>query len=150
VIVTVSAFILAVDPGGTTGWACLMNGAVIYGQDKPLEFCTRAHGLIAAAVEREDHVEVVSESFTIRADTREKSRQYDALEQIGTLKYLTHWLAGGELILQSPADAKRLITNPKLKALGYWAVGMDHARDALRHLAYRQLRRGLITLPREI
>lgn len=140
--------IFAVDPGGTTGWAMAMaDGTVTYGQEKPLPFCSLAHGYILAAVEAGEHIEVVSESYTIHSGTAQKSRQYDALEQIGTLRYLTFWLTGGELILQSPADAKRLITNPKLKALGYWAVGMDHARDALRHLAYRQLKRGLIKLP---
>jgi hypothetical protein len=141
--------ILAADPGGTTGWAVRWDdGRVEYGQLKPMPFCLHAHSVIHAAVGAGEHVEVISESFTVRAHTLTKSFQPDALEQIGVLRYLCHWLLDGQaLILQQPADAKRLITNDVLKGLGWYAVGMDHARDATRHLAYRCLHRGLISLP---
>ena len=138
--------ILAVDPGGTTGWAVRYDdGRIEYGQDAPLDFCTRAHSMLAAAHDRGEHTEVVCESFSIRADTIKKSFQPDALELIGVLRYLSHWL-GADFILSPPAN-KALFPNDRLKLIGWYAKGMDHARDALRHLAYRSLRRGIIALP---
>lgn len=37
---------------------------------------------------------------------------------------------------QSPAQAKNLWTDEKLKTLGYYRKGMPHANDAVRHMLY--------------
>ena len=37
--------------------------------------------------------------------------------------------------VQSPSDAKSVVTDERLKALGLWIRGQQHARDACRHLA---------------
>lgn len=39
------------------------------------------------------------------------------------------------ITLQSPSDAKSVVTDDRLRALGLWQVGQVHARDACRHLA---------------
>ncbi len=59
--------------------------------------------------------------------------QPDALHIIGFIKGMAH-IHGWGFILQSPAEAKSWATNEKLKRAGWWVVGQDHARDALRHL----------------
>jgi hypothetical protein len=51
------------------------------------------------------------------------------------------------VIMQQPSAAKTVITKDRLRALGGWVRGMEHARDALRHLLYREQKLGLIELP---
>lgn len=51
------------------------------------------------------------------------------------------------IVAQQPGQAKGFLTDERLKALGWWAVGKPHSRDALRHTAtyvaaYRNARRG--------
>lgn len=51
------------------------------------------------------------------------------------------------IVPQQPGEAKGFMTDARLKALGWWAVGKPHSRDALRHTAtyvarYRIARRG--------
>lgn len=45
------------------------------------------------------------------------------------------------IVPQSPSDAKGYMTDERLKALGWWARGKPHSRDALRHLATYVARR---------
>lgn len=39
------------------------------------------------------------------------------------------------IVAQQPSQAKGFLTDERLKALGWWAVGKPHSRDALRHTA---------------
>lgn len=58
------------------------------------------------------------------------------------------WPRGwNKVVLQQPGDAKGFMTDERLKALGWWAKGKPHSRDALRHTAtyvarYRDAQRG--------
>lgn len=38
--------------------------------------------------------------------------------------------------LHTPGQVKKFATDLKLKAMGWWVPGQDHARDGLRHLLY--------------
>lgn len=38
-----------------------------------------------------------------------------------------------QMVLQDVASAKRVVTDERLKALGLWVRGLQHARDAIRH-----------------
>jgi hypothetical protein len=42
---------------------------------------------------------------------------------------------GCRVVWQSPADAKGVFTDARLRQHGLWVVGNEHARDAMRHLA---------------
>lgn len=53
---------------------------------------------------------------------------------------------GLEVVFQTPAAAKRRVTNNRLRAAGGWMRGMDHARDAMRHLLLREDRLGITNL----
>jgi hypothetical protein len=75
----------------------------------------------------------VCEDFTPRPGAH--SVQKDALHIIGGLEAMI--LTGtvdSHLYLQSPGQAKAFSTDEKLRKLGWWVKGQDHARDALRHL----------------
>ena len=122
--------ILAVDPGGTTGCALWDEGEVSWGQlpggvlgAKPLRH--KLFGLDALIIER----------YTIGERTVKYSRQSDALEITGGLKWAAED-AGIPVVMQQPRDAKRLFTDERLKQQGWWAKGEEHARDALRHLGF--------------
>ena len=63
------------------------------------------------------------------------TEQVDPHRIIGYLEGRAHFL-GWPFHLQNVGDVKKFVTNEKLKAMGWWVPGQDHARDALRHLLY--------------
>lgn len=131
--------VLAIDPGLTSG-ICLL-------QMEPLEIVhTDELDWLGTAryvdqVLREyggENVDVVCERFTITQQTAKNSQQQWSIEIIGMIRLLCHIYNAGELKLQSPADAKRFATNPRLKSLDLWHVGGGgHALDAIRHAVLR-------------
>lgn len=76
---------------------------------------------------------VVCERFVITTQTGKKSPAPWSLEIIGLLRAVCAH-TNVRFVEQSPADAKMFAPNPRLKELGVWVVGSDHARDALRHM----------------
>lgn len=145
-------FVLAVDPGGLTGWAWFapdLDPAPFSGQDPPLDFLRRAE----SALERNGRdVLVVCEKFTISEGTVRKSREGAllTLRTIGALEWLAHKHGAEFDLTQTPAEAKALVTNDRLRALGWWKVGEDHSRDALRHLGLRLVKERRLVLPVEV
>lgn len=141
------SWILAVDPGGTTGWSLFRNSAEKPEsfQDTPYDFQCKAHDLLMQDDARD--ALLVVERFTITAATAKKSQQPEALYQIGTLKYLAERLAGLSLNFQSPAEVMRLVTDQRLKSLGWYVPGREHSNDSLRHLVTFLAKRGEIRIP---
>lgn len=76
---------------------------------------------------------VVIEDFILR----ERTMTRDLLSPVRITAALYVLLCQHEwkmqVVLQSPSD-KSVINDERLKALGLWAVGQRHARDAYRHL----------------
>jgi hypothetical protein len=135
--------VLAVDPGRTTGFAlCSADVGEIFHFNAWQE-----PDWVSAVWEVEQRRAwtqlVVCESFVISPQTVRKSQQTISLELIGAMRYLCA-RTNTEFKLQTPADAKRLGTDARLKALGWWTPGQDHARDATRHLLLALVTRGLI------
>lgn len=125
-------YVLAVDPGKTSGWAYWYDGAIIAtGEDEFIDLLTRTDMWIEA-IARGQGV-IVCERYIINKGTLEKSRQYWSLEIIGALRYLClkHDV---EFVLQSPSDAKAFSDNEKLRRMDWYVRGKQHANDALRHL----------------
>lgn len=82
----------------------------------------------------------VSESIHISAQTHKKGPQVlMSIEQIGIMRQKCRH-AGVTFETQSPNEAKSFGTDAKLKAMGWWTVGSDHARDATRHLILKLCR----------
>lgn len=121
--------IMTVDPGKMTGWAMYTTEVDSFSSGQAPWF---EHLQWFEDVYRAFDV-VVCESFVITAATIKKSRQNWSLEAIGTMKYLLA-KQGRELVLQSPGEAKGFATPEKLKKVGWWLPGKDHAQDAARHM----------------
>ena len=130
---------LAIDPGGMCGmsvtqiapgegWEPARVQAFQLSDTECVDWC-RQH------VAR-DWV-VFMERFFITVQTAQLSPEgsHKALDVIGTVKNLCRW-AGAGFVFQSANDAKKFVPNDQLRALGLWQPNADHARDAVRHLAY--------------
>lgn len=137
-----SKFVLAIDPGKATGMALFRH---TNGEEPKLiwsievqqeEYAAPIRGALDAAKVMNMEIDIVCERFTINAQTAKKSQAPFSLEQIGILKQclLDVGRATTDIYFQSPADAKAMFDNPKLKKLEYWHVGGEgHALDAIRH-----------------
>lgn len=129
--------VLAIDPGGTCGmsWAYLPPNC-------PLDL----EAIEACQMKTEQCIDwcnyhitsewlVLMERFFITANTATLSPEgsHAALDVIGTVKNICRW-RGARFEFQTANDAKKFVTPDQLKTLGLWQPGMDHARDAVRHL----------------
>lgn len=134
--------ILAVDPGKCTGYFADLPEPDLpeLSQRVALQFCEDA---VMWARKYGDQLTIVYEKFTITAQTLRKAREYHAIEVIGVLKYAA-FLHGCRLVEQTPGDAKKFATDARLRKVGLWVPGKDHARDAARHWLLFNVREGLI------
>lgn len=137
--------IIAVDPGKTTGLAWTLDHHVSspVAQQADVEHFYEWIGRAPVTLP----VTFVVERFDVGAGTIRKSRgEYWSLKLIGLIEFIC-WKNGYELVMQQAVAAKRLITDERLKLLGWWVPGQDHARDALRHLALYLVHHELLELP---
>ncbi len=124
--------LLALDPGGTTGWA-VFSGTVLedVGQSK-------LDGLgLQGLVTRTRPQVLVLENYRIY---RQKAmshvgsevlpaRLIGALELIAETRHIP-------LHLQMAGPVKDFVTDAKLRAWGLYRPGLEHGRDAIRHGCY--------------
>jgi hypothetical protein len=108
--------VIALDPGGTTGWATYDGNEYKCGQLGP------------------DFI-VVTESFQYRQGKWRPNVSLMSREYIGVTKLFcannVH-----DYVEQTAAQAKALVTDDKVKAMGLWHTGWPHAMDATRHLLF--------------
>ena len=143
--------ILSVDPGKATG----LSYFIFDGQNDPemlwskevqqYEYAERIRNAFRYSQSQGTKLEVVCERFTINAQTVRNSQAPFSLEQIGILKQimLDNGRTPDEIIFQSPADAKAMFSNEKLKTLEYWHRGGEgHALDSIRHGLLRLVKSG--------
>jgi len=132
-------YVLAVDPGKSTGMALfsLESGQepvlIWSGEFQQDEYARPIRDTLALYG---DALDVVCERFTINAQTVRNSQAPYSLEQIGILKQclMDTGRKADDIYFQSPADAKAMFDNKKLKKLEYWHKGGEgHALDAIRH-----------------
>lgn len=143
--------ILSIDPGKASG-ICLFSfdGAtdpelLWSGEYQQSEYAKPIREAIAMSVMNGIKLDIVCERFTINAQTVRNSQAPYSLEQIGILKQclMDIGISPETIIFQSPADAKAMFTNEKLKKLGYWHKGGEgHALDAIRHAVLRLAKSG--------
>jgi hypothetical protein len=143
--------ILSVDPGKASG-ICLFafdsdsDPELLWsGEYQQNEYAKPIREAIASSIMSDVKLEIVCERFTINAQTVRNSQAPYSLEQIGILKQcmMDIGLDPDTIIFQSPADAKAMFPNPKLKKLGYWHKGGEgHALDAIRHAVLRLAKSG--------
>jgi hypothetical protein len=143
--------ILSVDPGKATG----LSYFIFDGQNDPEmlwskevqqhEYAEPIRNAFRYSQSQGTKLEVVCERFTINAQTVRNSQAPFSLEQIGILKQimLDNGRTPDEIIFQSPADAKAMFSNEKLKTLEYWHRGGEgHALDSIRHGLLRLVKSG--------
>jgi hypothetical protein len=143
----IERLILAVDPGKTTGYGLLFVDDKGKLDSVSFNQLTMDDFLPAAAEMIEDwgsRTTVVCESFTVtQRTTKQRGERLWSVEQIGVLRWLTT-RALGSYLEQSPSDAKSFATDKKLKSIGWYTVGMEHARDAARHALLYCVRGNLV------
>ncbi len=135
--------VIAVDPGGTTG-VIRIDPTNNVGADADFDVYQEPWERVIVMIDAwckmaEVHrleTTIVVERYTITMQTLKKSRQYEALYCIGGLLTFAQLYEGVSIVLQSPGEAKALVTDERLKILGWYDAvkGKEHARDALRHL----------------
>lgn len=146
-------YILAVDPGGTSGWATHERWDNAPDED----------GFSSGQYEFNDFVEfvdklahdvqltaIVAEKFTINQQTIRHSQQTTALEVIGFLRYIA-LREECPFILQTPADAKKFSTDARLDVVDWTKrpkAKWDHANDGARHLMLYMVKNKLMEPPR--
>jgi hypothetical protein len=145
--------ILSVDPGKASG-ICLFQydkdrdpRLVWSGEYQQEEYAEPIRSALRSSMDYGIPLEIVCERFTINAQTVRNSQAPYSLEQIGILKQilLDHKINPDTIIFQSPADAKAMFSNEKLKKLDYWHKGGEgHALDSIRHALLRLVKTGWV------
>lgn len=139
------SYVLAVDPGKTTGfalWSALKPSEAVISQAENDVFLPYADRLMTA---HGPELLIVCEAYIISPETLKKSRQTDPLEVIGVLRYLAFRHGSTFAPLQKAADAKTVVPNDRLRTLGWYERGADHGRDAARHLALWLLKNRILS-----
>src|SRR3954454_8885906 len=147
--------IIALDPGGTTGWATYTAGRMVWdssgteyydekwacGQLGPHEHHNELD--IWLGIQQTEEYVIVCESFEFRNMDRRHRDNINLMsrEYIGVAK-LYHQTENVSLFMQGAGLAKGFIpdtgsqANKKLRDAGLWKSGWPHAMDATRHLLY--------------
>lgn len=130
--------VLALDPGLATGVSTLIDGGYWGTQLKYEQVGPFIESFLSFGP-----AEVVCENFFITSQTAKKTPAPWSLKLIGVAEYLCQKY-DRKFTLQAPADAKRLATDTRLKALGWYSGGEGHQDDSARHLLVYCLKNGII------
>jgi len=127
--------IIALDPGGTTGWAT----AII--EDHTLETIECGQGVFTALglwtmfIAYAPHY-IVCETFRYRTQSR-AGLDLSSMKWIGICELYTEQSGDACLLkMQEPSEGKGFWHNGKLKDAGLYVPGKPHSMDGLRHLLY--------------
>jgi hypothetical protein len=125
--------VVALDPGGTTGVAILDEPQIH--RDQVDTSSPNALRDIWDILNMTDPEDIVMERFQFRYGGGRSKVVLTPVEVIGVVKL---YCAMKDIALyeQTPAQAKKLITDDKIRKLGLWVPGQPHAMDATRHLLY--------------
>jgi hypothetical protein len=124
-------YIVAVDPGKMCGMFAAHESGNIVGclEAPPFETINWVESFVRL---HESATLLVIERFSIGPETTKMTRQYDALETIGALKYVAAKL---RVSVRMQARGDRIkVTNATLKQIGWYsATAGGHVNDAARH-----------------
>ncbi len=130
---------LALDPGKTTGVGWRTEDGELRGLQWPGE---SIWVVLYGWHSTEGITELLVESFVSRPGP---AISLTGVETIGRI-YAWCELEGITPIMQTPSAAKRMVTKDRLRQAGGWIRGQEHARDALRHILYREHKVGELDL----
>lgn len=140
-------YVAGLDPGSSTGLFVIkivpqLNVAVQFTryQGPHPEALQRLESLVRNAALWQEAVLIAGERFTVTDQTGKRSAQPLPLQVLGAAEQLTYQYANVEFTLQSPADAKKLAPNERLRAVGFYTRASDvdcpdanDVNDAARH-----------------
>lgn len=140
----VPKYVLALDPGHTTGWCLFHEGQLKrWGQAETIKETPRGIEYNWKALEElftmvpPDALEIVCEEYLIYKHklSEHTYSKVLTLRIIGTIQYLC-WRNNLPLRFHNASRVKSFCNNVKLKQWGFYQKGMRHARDAIRHACY--------------
>lgn len=148
-------YVAGLDPGNSTGLFVLnivpeVNAAVPFlrFQGAPDLALQRLEALVREAALWRWDVLIAGERFTVTDQTGKRSAQPTPLKVLGAAEQLTYQYTNAEFTLQTPADAKKLADNRRLRDLGFYTLASDVDRpdandvnDAARHALLALMRR---------
>lgn len=118
--------VVAFDPGETTGYAGYFEGKFTHGQFPPKQTWAVLRALTPNVI--------IIEKFVFR---QQKTKvNYTPLEVIGRIR---QWAEENDVPIAPEftlSQVKHFFSDRRLKELGMWFTGEQHARDAARHLLY--------------
>jgi len=144
--------IIALDPGGTTGWATF-NADYVEGPDGAELYnaewrCGQLDGgkhhkelAILLEMNHTQHYQIVCESFEYRNRSR-PGLELVSKEYIGVAELVAQDRKLPPVVYQTAAQGKvrnkttAFVKPTNLKRLGLWIPGNDHAMDGYGHLLY--------------
>lgn len=137
-----SVVVFGIDPGKSCGLALFVDVRLAFlWQGSRAELLPLVLGHLAARAERNgrDQVCIAMERYVPLGRPGSRTPQSDALEVIGAVTtYATEWNV--KVTLQSPSDARALVSDDLLRKLNLYATGSalnqpdgDDANMALRH-----------------
>lgn len=133
--------IVALDPGGTTGWATFHSDAEIRlqhflcGQMGPEDHHNELDAFLGMEQPATPEVYyIVCESFEYRNRAR-PGLDLSSCEYIGVMKRFCQERRIN-YTMQTAAMGKGFVKDDNIKRLGLWSPGNKHAMDAMRHLLY--------------
>lgn len=130
---------LSIDPGKTSGIAWRTDKGELRGVQWPGDSISAVLDGMHSAYEL---TEIVVENFRSRPGP---AVNLSAPEVIGRV-YAWADGRGIPVVRQDASPVKVRVTSDRLRAAGGWKRGEPHARDALRHLVYREEKLGMIDL----
>jgi hypothetical protein len=139
--------VLALDPGGTTGWA-YFRAETLYNPEQERREYINSKWLVGQLESPEHHDElnnflgqchttdyrIICERFEYRNQSR-AGLDLSSREYIGVTKRFCQ-ARQVPLMMQTAAQAKGFVKDAHIKKLGLWSPGKKHAMDALRHLLF--------------
>lgn len=148
-------YVAGLDPGSSTGLhvlrlipECKTAVTVLRYQGPPAEALHRLESLVREVALWHEDVLIAGERYTVTAETGKRSAQPTPLKVLGQAEQLTYQYANVEFILQTPADAKKLASNERLRDLRFYTRASDVNRpdandvnDAARHALLALARR---------
>jgi hypothetical protein len=133
--------VIALDPGGTTGWSLFQVHPDAMGGDPDIpvlqniewwtagEFTGRQDKQVDAIVDLVNswpHARLVTEDFVLR--------QLNALLDPVEINAILRWACRPRYwVTQHGNLAMSTVTDTRQKAWGFWLPGKEHARDAIKH-----------------
>lgn len=137
--------VIGIDPGEHTGLAYLRVDGDRRSFFSEQSYRHRAAGKLERHLrdvrQLSDVVDVACERFDIGVDTAKTARDAQvAIRTIGACEYVTI-IHDYEFFTHGRADAKGLVQDGLLKALGFWNPGRGHANDAARQVVFHLAKR---------